>query len=279
MTVQRDADERELASTIEGPGFDVREPNAARIYDFMLGGKDNFAADRAAAEQVVKLVPDAPAACRENRRFLGRAVRFLTEECGIRQFLDIGTGLPTVGNVHEAAQETAADAHVAYVDYDPLVINHARARLVNDITVKAIQGDLREPEAILAHPEIRELINFGRPLAILLVAVLHFVREEEEPGRLVQVLKDAMPVGSYLVLTHITADGVPEDISTAAQRVYDHASAPAIPRSLEVVTAFFDGLTIVEPGVANVQAWRPPLLPYRNKLRSVFYGGVGMKQP
>ena len=166
---------------------DTTLPNAARIYDFLLGGKDNFTVDREAAARLLELIPDGAVACQDNRQFLGRAVRYLTAERGIRQFIDIGTGLPTQGNVHEIAQGIAPEARVVYVDYDPIVITHANALLAKQPSVIAHQGDLREPEKIIGYPAVQEHIDFSKPLAILLVAVMHFVTEGEDPGHIAKV--------------------------------------------------------------------------------------------
>ena len=163
------------------PRVDASVPNVARIYDYLLGGKDNFAADRDAAAELLALLPDAQAACHHNRAFLRRAVRFLAGQAGIRQFIDIGTGLPTQGNVHDIARAIAPDARVAYVDYDPVVVSHAQALLATTPTVAVINGDLRNPDKILTHPGLRELIDFSQPVAILLTAILHFIADEEHP--------------------------------------------------------------------------------------------------
>jgi hypothetical protein len=187
-------------------GIDTRAPNPARIYDYLLGGKDHYPADRQAAEAVLAVAPQAREGARENRAFLQRAVRYLAE-AGVRQFLDIGTGLPTQGNVHQVAQAVMPEARVVYVDHDPVVHTHANALLTNNSpTTVAVIGDLREPEAILDHPEVRRLLDFTRPIAVLLVAVLHFIRDAEDPAGIVTRLRDAMAPGSYLVVSHATGD-------------------------------------------------------------------------
>ncbi|HEY6786581.1 MAG TPA: SAM-dependent methyltransferase [Trebonia sp.] len=260
--------------------FDSSVPNVARIYDFLLGGKDNFAADREAAQKMLAALPGTADACLDNREFLQRSARFLADEAGIRQYLDIGTGLPTMGNVHEAAQEISPDARVAYVDYDPVVLSHARAMLATSPNVTVIEGDLRSPESILADASLRELIDFSQPVALLLVAVLHFVADSERPHEMVRALVDALPSGSYLVLTHSTPDDVPDEVAEAMIGAYANASAQVTPRSFEDVAGFFDGLGLVDPGVVNVTHWRPDLLPSRpsNVMgRSLIYGGVAVK--
>jgi len=170
--------------------FDPTVPNVARIYDFLLDGKDNYAADRDAAQRLLDAVPDAARAARDNRRFLGRAVRFLAGEAGIRQFLDIGTGLPTRGNVHEIAQAVSPRARVVYADNDPVVVTHARALLSDSLTVTAVNGDLREPDHLLGLPDVRTFIDWDEPVAVLMVAVLHFLEDHENPWAVVDAYKD-----------------------------------------------------------------------------------------
>jgi hypothetical protein len=255
---------------------DASVPNAARVYDFFLGGKDNYAADRELAQKILTILPDTADVCRDNRAFMQRAVRFLAGQAGIRQFLDIGTGLPTMGNVHEVAQDTASDSRVAYVDYDPVVVAHARALLANDRDVIAIGGDLRSPEAILTDPDVRELIDFSQPVAVLLVAVLHFVTDAGRPYEAVRTLVDALPSGSYLVLTHSTPDDVSDDVTHAMKDVYSGASAQVAPRSFEDIARFFDDLELADPGLVNVTLWRPDLPPHAPR-RSLIYGGVARK--
>ena len=238
------------------PYVNASVPNVARIYDYLLGGKDNYSADREAAAELIRLIPDALTACYNNRRFLQRAVRFLAGEAGIRQFIDIGTGLPTQGNVHEVAQSINPDARVLYVDNDPVVVAHAQALLADNSTVVAINRDLRCPEQILGHPALQALINLDEPVAILLVAVLHFIRDDDGAHEIVEKLKSAMPPGSYLVLSHITADQVPSQVTQEAQRVYDRTNAPVSPRPHADITRFFDGMAVVEPGVVDVCSWR-----------------------
>jgi S-adenosyl methyltransferase len=257
-------------------------PNVARIYDYLLGGKDNFAADREAAEQLITVIPDVLIAARQNREFLRRAVGFLAGEAGIRQFIDIGTGLPTQGNVHEVAHEAAPSARVVYVDHDPVVVSHARALLVPHArallanhapNVAAVSGDLRRPEQILTDPDLRALISLGEPVAVLLVAVVHFIGDDDNPSKVLDTLMSAMPPGSYLVLSHITPDEVSADASRKAQAVYADATARAYPRTLAEVTQLFDGLELIEPGVVDVAAWHAEPRPGR----TLMYGGVASK--
>jgi hypothetical protein len=262
-----------MADHDQALGFDTSVAHPARMYDYFLGGKDNFPADKAAAEQLLAVVPETRVGARENRAFLQRAVRFLAAEAGIRQFLDIGTGLPTQGNVHEVAQEVAPEARVVYVDNDPIVHVHATALLGGPGTASVL-ADLRAPEEVLNHPETQRLIDLDQPLGLLLVAVLHFVRDEEDPAGIVARLVAAMTPGSYLVLSHATGDLVPPDVGSKATRAYDRASAPLVLRTRAEIERLFDGLELIEPGVVQLCNWRPDGdLPTGNGL----LGGVARK--
>lgn len=261
----------------EHPYVDVSTPNVARIYDYLLGGSNNYYADREAAAELVRLVPGARMAYYHNRKFLQRAVRFLVGEAGIRQFIDIGTGLPTEGNVHEVAQSSEPDARVLYVDNDPVVVAHAQELLVDNPTVVAINRDLRCPEHILTHPALQALIDFDEPVAILLVAVMHFIRDEDGPSGIVAKLKAAMAPGSYLVLSHVTADEIPAVTSQRVQRLYDRTTAPGVARSRAAIEHFFDGLEMIEPGLVDVCGWRTEWIP-PERARTIFYAGVGRKR-
>jgi SAM-dependent methyltransferase len=236
--------------------FDPTTPNIARLYDYYLGGKDNFAADREAAERILAVAPELRLAARENRAFLGRAVRFLARQ-GISQFLDIGTGLPTQGNVHEVAAEVADDARVVYVDKDPVVLGHARALLAGvDGKTVVVEGDLRRPEDILEHEDVVKAIDFGRPVGLLLVAIMHFIRAEEEPERILATLRDALPPGSYLVMSHGTRDARAEAVTTGT-KVYQDATSPLVLRGRGEIEALFDGFDLVDPGLVWLPQWRP----------------------
>jgi S-adenosyl methyltransferase len=259
-------------------------PNPARIYDYFLGGKDNFPADREVAEQVVAIAPVARDIVEDNRAFLRRAVRLLAGEAGIRQFIDLGSGLPTQGNVHEIAQAAAPDARVVYVDNDAMVVTHSRALLAGDNTA-AIEADLRDPDSVMRHPEVRELIDFDQPIALLLMAILHFVPDEEDPYGIVARFRDALPAGSYLALSHGTrdiparTDMSPEamaEMGTKVERLYQLTTASLVTRTRAQVERFFDGFDLLDPGLVEIQLWRPDeadaLLP------GGFYGGVGRKR-
>ena len=260
--------------------IDASVPNAARVYDFFLGGKDNFGSDRKLAQKILAVLPDTADVCRANREFLQRSVRYLAGQAGIHQFLDVGTGLPTMGSVHEIAQETAPGARVAYVDYDPVVLSHAKALLATGQDVIVTEGDLRLPGNILADARVRQCIDFSQPVAVLLVAVLHFVTDAGRPYAAVRTLVDALAPGSYLVLTHSTPDEVAADVTHAMKAIYARASAPAAPRAFADVARFFDGLELIEPGLVNVTRWRPdapPGQPSPAPKRSLIYGGVARK--
>jgi S-adenosyl methyltransferase len=256
--------------------FDARTPNVARIYDYLLDGKDNFPADRETAHQLLDLLPDAARSARDNRKFVSRVVRHLAADAGIRQFIDIGTGLPTRDSIHEAAQSVAEDARVVYSDYDPVAVCHARALLATTPSLAAIEGDLRFPAKILGDPELRNLIDFGKPVGLLLTAVLHHIRDDERPYDLVRTLTDALPAGSCVVISHITADEVPDHVAAEARDLYASASAPAHPRTRTEITRFFDGMELIDPGIVPTRDWRPPVR--GDKLsRALAYGGVGYK--
>ncbi len=251
-------------------------PNPARMYDYYLDGKNNFPADREAAERALAIAPSTRDMARENRAFLRRAVRFLAAEAGIRQFLDIGAGLPTQGNVHEVAQAVAADARVVYADNDPVVVTHARA-LLADPSTAAIPADLRDPGAILASPEVRALLDSGQPVAILLLAVLHFIQDADDPAGIVARLRDAVPAGSYLAISHATADAPNPRPEVAAQvvGVYRRATASLALRGGAEVARFFEGFDLVDPGLVQVQHWRPEAV---STAPGGIWGGVGRKR-
>jgi S-adenosyl methyltransferase len=257
------------------PSFDPNIPNVARVYDVLLGGKDNFAADREAAAKLLAAVPGAAVAARENRAFLGRAVRFL-EEAGIRQFLDIGAGMPAARAVHEIVSGAVPPPQVVYADYDPVVIRHAEAMLGGASGVAAVQADLRRPRDLLSYLTWRHLIDLAQPIAVLLVAVLHFLEDHEDPWAVVNVLKDQVAPGSYFVISHVTVDHLPAAAAQGAREAYAGASAPGVARSREQIAGFFVGLDMVSPGLVDVSRWRPGHLgPPPGP--AVFYAGVGRK--
>jgi S-adenosyl methyltransferase len=259
------------------PGIDVRIPNMARMYDYALGGKDNFAADRAAVQQLFSLAPENKDVPRANRRFLGRAVRF-SAAAGIRQFLDLGTGLPSQGHVHEVVAETHPDAHVVYVDYDPVVINHARALLMNSDSVTVIQADVRDPQGILAHPDVTRLIDWSQPVAVLCLAVLHGISDEDDPAGIVGKFAGHMAPGSYLILSHLSSDGHPPEVVAQKEEVFARSSAPVSYRSRAEILRMFDGFDLVEPGLTAVTRWRGDALDEKLDAAGQWtLGGVGRK--
>jgi hypothetical protein len=225
-------------------GFDPSVPNIARIYDYMLGGKDNFAADRTAAEQIAAAFPESPEAVRHNRAFLRQAVSYLAGEAGIRQFLDLGAGLPTQQNVHEVAQSIAPDAHVVYVDSDTVVCVHGRALLSGIEGVAMVEADLREPEKILADPTVREQIDFDRPMALMLVAVLHFIGDEAY--EIVATLRAALAPGSYLVISHMVDAAARKEDGSQVKEVYSRTNAGLMPRTKDEILRFFDGFELLD---------------------------------
>jgi hypothetical protein len=262
------------------PQVDVSRPHPARMYDYYLGGKNHYAADREVADKVLAGAPSARTGPRENRAFLGRAVRFLTAEVGIRQFLDIGTGLPTTENVHEVAQRVAPSSRVVYVDNDPLVLAHARALLTSSPEGRTayIQADLRDPAAILSDPAARAILDFNQPIALMLVAILHFIPDEFRPAEILATLLDALPSGSYLVASQVSMEDNPALIGNAMS-AYQAAGLPAQARdSDEFARLAFAGLELVPPGVVLVSEWRPETdAPRPTPAELSLYGGVGRK--
>ena len=258
---------------------DAEGPNIARVYDFLLGGAHNFAADRAAAEDVLARWPDARETMRLNRAFLGRAVRFLADQAGIGQFLDVGSGIPTMGNVHEIAQRKVPGARVVYVDCDEVAVAHSRAILARNSDAIAIQADLRRPEEILADRDLRRLLDLSQPTALLLVAVLHFFADADGPDALVGRLRDALAPGSYVVISHATTDDQPPHVAEA-MRHYHQTTAPFRPRGLAEVGAFFDDLELIDPGVVHLPLWHPsrPCDAGEHPELIAAYGGVGCKR-
>ena len=261
------------------PEIDVTKPHPARMYDYFLGGKDNFAADRAIATQVLDSWGSVRTAVRENRAFLGRAVKYLAGEAGISQFLDLGTGLPSANNVHEVAQAIKPEARVVYADNDPIVLAHARALLASGPrgVTAYLDADVRNPDTILANPIVRDTLDFGMPIALMLVAVLHFLPDEDDPRQIVQTLVDALPPGSYLVASHATAEHNPEGLSGAGRAYSQGGMRGAIRNSDEFGELAFDGLELVDPGVVLVSEWRPeePIRPMPSEVNT--YGGVARK--
>lgn len=263
-------------------GVDPALPNVARTYDYFLGGKDNFAADRAAGERILQASPEVRSTLRANRSFLGRVVRYLAGEAGISQFLDLGTGLPTAQNVHQVAQGANPSARVVYVDSDPVVLAHARAILADEEDTAVVGADLRRPAAVLNDPELVRLLDLGRPVAMLMIAVLHFVPEEDNAAEIVARYREALAPGSYVAMSLGTSDGVDPAKIADAQRVYRSASAQLTYRSRAQIEQLFDGFELVEPGLVRLPQWRPDsAADSRGELEGSEWmlGAVGRKKP
>jgi hypothetical protein len=277
----KDANVEDSAAEIPVPEIDTSKPHPARMYDYYLGGKNHFAADREAADRAMAAVPSGRFGSRANRVFLGRVVRYLATEAGIRQFLDIGTGLPTTNNVHEVAQAAAPSSRIVYVDNDPMVLAHAQALLTSSPEGRTayIQADLRDPTAILSDPVTRDVLDFSQPIALMLVAILHFILDKDKPAEIIETLLGALPAGSYLAASHLTAEHVSAAEATAGRRAYQEARVPLQPRdSDELAKLAFSGLELVPPGVVLVSEWRPDDAGPRPLPAEVnIYGGVARK--
>ncbi|PVY97724.1 S-adenosyl methyltransferase [Actinomycetospora cinnamomea] len=255
---------------------DLDRPSAARVYDFYLGGLHNFAVDREMAARAVADWPELPAIMQANRAFLRRAVRHLAAQ-GIDQFLDIGSGIPTVGNVHEVAQAALGDARVVYVDIDPIAVAHARALLEDDANTGVVQADFVDVGAVLEDPVTRSLLDFSRPVGLLVVALLHFVGDERRPAEALARYREAMAPGSHLVLSHASADGAP-DRADEHRSLYRRTATPMTMRSRDEVAALLDGFTLVEPGIVFLPQWRPDdPVPPANPERFTGYAAVGRR--
>jgi hypothetical protein len=259
------------------PTIDVSVAHHARVYDYLLGGKDNYAADREFTEAMLKIWPEMAITARANRSFLGRAVRYLTAEAGIRQFLDIGTGIPTAENTHQVAQGIAPESRVVYVDYDPIVLSHARALLVSNVAgaTDYIDSDLRDTPAILAGA--RQLLDFSKPVAVTLIGILHAIPDAEDPHAIVATLMDAVPDGSYLAISHPGSDllgrGTEDGLTDVSKRM---VGVQHTFRTLDRVARFFADMDLVRPGVVRAEEWRPD--PGGAAGKSALWCAVGRKR-
>jgi O-methyltransferase involved in polyketide biosynthesis len=258
--------------------LDTSVPHIARVYDYWLGGKDNFAADREVAEKVIATFPDVLTSVRAQRAFLGRAVHYLVSEAGIRQFLDIGTGLPAADNTHEVAQQVAPESRVVYVDNDPIVLAHARALLVGspEGATAYIDADLRDTDAIVR--EAARLIDFRKPVAVMLLGVLHCIPDAEDPAAMVTRLMAAMPPGSFLVVAHPAGDIATSQMGESMRSYNEQAPVPLTARTHAGVCRFFEGLDLVEPGVVQLHRWHPGAGDPGTDRELANYGGVGRKR-
>jgi hypothetical protein len=259
--------------------IDTSRPHPARMYDYYLGGRDNYAVDREAAQEIIDIAHDVVVGARANRDFLQRAVRFLAES-GVRQIIDIGTGIPTSPNTHEIAHAVSKDIRVAYVDNDPIVATHADTQLLGTDNTGFFLGDMRDPASILQHPAMGGLIDLDQPVAVLLVSVLHFVRDDEDPTGILAAYREALPSGSHLVISHGTADFHRDKVDAVTQ-IYRKKGATAgfSARSHSEVLAFFEGFELVEPGLVQVSLWRPDTeLDPDEVVRTGVYGAIGRKR-
>lgn len=259
------------------PGIDTGKANIARVYDYWLGGRNNFRADQDVARAMIAIEPNIRAMARANRDFLGRAVRFLAAEAGIRQFIDIGSGIPTGQNVHEVAQEAAPGSRVVYADVDEVAVAHSRLLLDRNPDAAVIQADAREPGQILTAAETQRLIDFSQPAGLLLVSILHFLDDSDDPWRVMAQLRDALAPGSFLVLSHATGEAKPA-VAAAANTVYlKKVAARGDYRSRDAILRLFDGFTLVEPGLVYLSQWRPdePTDPADDGSQLWLLGGVG----
>jgi SAM-dependent methyltransferase len=263
------------------PGINPDVPSVARMYDYYLGGKDNFASDRAAAEQIIelgrKMGSDGREMARSNRAFLGRAVRLIAES-GVRQFIDLGAGLPTQDNVHQVAGRYAPGSRVVYVDNDPTVLVHARALLARESNVLAMEGDVRDVGTILDDPRVRAHIDFTQPFAVLLVAVLHFVPDDAEAARITATVRDRLGPGGHLVLSHIYRGNATDDATRQGDQIYSATNTGAlVGRGYDQIGSFFDGLELLGPGLAPVADWRAdaPADGSYDLVKAGILGGVG----
>ncbi|MEU6673863.1 SAM-dependent methyltransferase [Streptomyces sp. NPDC046925] len=261
-----------------GDRIDTSTAHSARVYDYILGGKDHYPVDAEAGDTMCEHWPALPVHMLENRRFMHRAAHYLAKDQGIRQFLDIGTGLPTAPNLHEVAQKVAPDSRVVYVDNDPIVLAHARALLqgTREGATAYIDADMYDPDAILNSPEFRALIDLKEPVGLMVIGILHFILPPDD-RRLVQRLLEPLPAGSFLAMTIGTADFAPEEVGRVAEE-YTQQGMPMALRDLATATSFFDGMDLVEPGVTQVHTWRPGAEQEGIDARAIaMYGAVARK--
>lgn len=258
--------------------FPLGVATPARMYDEALHGKDHFDIDRVANARLYSGIGESTvrSTALENRRFLGRAVKYLASECGVRQFLDIGSGLPTMRNTHEIAQETDPAARVVYVDSDPIVAVHGRALLAGEGT-RIVTADMREPEAILDHPDTLDLIDFSEPVAVLFVAVFHFITPDDGPDRIAAAFRDRSAPGSYVAISHLTSDGIPPEEQRSWEKAFEDATAPMVFRTENEIRSLFDGYELLDPGLVRPWSWHPDS--EGSPKTTSLYAGVGRLSP
>jgi SAM-dependent methyltransferase len=256
-------------------GVNLKVPSAARAYDALLGGMHNFAVDREFARKAELVFPGVAASCMANRAFLRRVVLYLVK-AGVRQFLDIGSGIPTVGNVHEIVQAADPSCRVVYVDNEPVAVAHSKLILEGNDNATVVMADLRDPKSVLEADETRRLIDFDQPVALLMFAILHFISDADGPADLVAHYRDALPPGSYLGITHATADSRPEEMR-ALENLYATSSNPAVARPTGWTTALFGDFTLIDPGAVYAPEWRPDRSTVANPEHYIFFGGLARK--
>jgi hypothetical protein len=257
--------------------IDLSRPSASRVYDFYLGGFHNFSSDREMAEQAIKDWPDLPLIMRSNRAFLRRAVSYLVGQ-GVRQFLDIGSGIPTVGNVHEVAQELAPDSRIVYVDIDPVAVAHSEAILAGNPNATVVAGDFRDPGKILGDSRVTDHLDLDQPVALLLVALLHFVGDDAAPAEVIAGFRDALAPGSYLAISHATHELHPPEVTAFHRDLYRQTATPMTMRTQAQVEGLFDGFELIEPGVVLSEQWHPDVLEtVENPERFPIWAGIGRK--
>ncbi|RKT85834.1 S-adenosyl methyltransferase [Saccharopolyspora antimicrobica] len=258
------------------PEVDVTKSSPARVYDYGLGGSHNFEVDRAVLDKIKEIFPATPQPAMDNRAFLRRAVRFCQER-GIRQFLDLGSGVPTVGNVHEIAQQADPEARVVYVDIDPIAVAHAARILASDDRSAVLRADMRHPESVFADPQVERLLDFDEPIAVLMVAMAHYLSDEDDPVRILDSYRAVMRPGSYLVFSHMTDEDYPEDLRRTAEIFNADTTERMILRGRAEIERLLDGFDLVEPGLVYPALWRPdgPLAEEHDPSRAAFFAGVG----
>jgi S-adenosyl methyltransferase len=271
------ADSSSAAGRSRPPDIDTTIPQPARFWDYLLGGKDNYPIDRQVGQQVLEIFPDLLDSARADRGFLVRVVRYLVRDAGIRQLLDIGTGLPTVNNTHQVAQTTSPDCRIVYVDNDPMVLVHARALLTStpEGQTNYLHADVRDLEKILE--EAAQTLDFSQPIALMLLGIMNYVIDDTEAHAIVKRLVDALPPGSYLALSHPTAEVHAEAIQTSVAYYNSSGAAPIRTRSREELSIFFDGLELLEPGVVSCSLWRPDRTDIGIRIEVTQYGGLARK--
>ena len=258
------------------PGIDTTKASIARVYDWWLGGEHNFRVDQDAARAMIAVEPKARAIARAYRAFLIRAVRYLAGEAGIRQFLDVGSGIPTAQNVHQVAQETSPGARVVYVDNDDVAVAHSKLLLDGNPDATIIHADLRDPQTILEHPETRRLIDFTQPVGLLLAAVLHFIPDSDDPGRILAALREPLAPGSYIAISHASSDSIPEVAESYASAYRSRIAANSTFRSRAEIAGLFEGTDLLEPGLVWVPEWRPDSPADVPEDPSAFWGVAGV---